>query len=239
MKREQQLKRAESAILHVQTARGFLVESQYGPIVVTAAHCLPRLPAPLAMHDATYPALLGPLGDAPPTVSAECLFADPVADLAVLMSPDPQELFQEADAYDALMESLIPLSVRAAKPGAAWVLGLDRQWFRCDVQSASSPFAPPAPLWMKPSGPIVGGMSGSPIIQGGAAIGLVSRTSGPEDPRKRYLTGQQDLAGPCLACDLPCRLLPREVWFKAMKDWTETRANAMRAVQLAVQKGST
>lgn len=45
-----------------------------------------------AAHDRerTYANLIGPLG-AEPTVTAECVFVDPVADISVLGSPDGQE----------------------------------------------------------------------------------------------------------------------------------------------------
>ena len=37
------------------------------------------------------------------TVSGECLFVNPVADIAVLGCPDSQERYEEATAYDALV----------------------------------------------------------------------------------------------------------------------------------------
>jgi len=57
-----------------------------------------------------YKRLLGPLG-AKPTVWAHCLFADPVTDIAVLGQPDIQTLFDEADAYDQLVESMETLAI--------------------------------------------------------------------------------------------------------------------------------
>ena len=48
--------------------------------------------------------LLGPL-DVKPMAWAECLFADPVADIAVLGVPDEQYLSSEAAAFEALVES--------------------------------------------------------------------------------------------------------------------------------------
>jgi len=58
--------------------------------------------------------------------------------------------------------------------------------------------------------PIVGGMSGSPILQAGAAIGVVS-TSIVAIARKGKAVSRGpslgDLAA-CLALDLPARLLP-------------------------------
>ena len=47
-------------------------------------------------------------------VWAECLFADPIADIAVLDSPDNQELFEQAEAYEALVDSTKPLTIANA-----------------------------------------------------------------------------------------------------------------------------
>jgi hypothetical protein len=44
----------------------------------------------------------------------ECFFADPVHDIAVLTSPDDQELSDDFDAYEALTQSLTPLRIADA-----------------------------------------------------------------------------------------------------------------------------
>jgi len=54
--------------------------------------------------------LLGPLRGKR-TVWAACLFADPIADIAVLGQPDNQELSKEAEAYNRLMEDMATLTV--------------------------------------------------------------------------------------------------------------------------------
>ena len=77
--------------------------ARLGRVVITAAHCLPELPPPHRASytkERTYADFLSPLGQEP-TVWAECLFVDPVSDLAVFGSPDNQELSDEADAYEA------------------------------------------------------------------------------------------------------------------------------------------
>jgi hypothetical protein len=165
--------------------------------VITASHCLPHLPPPRPasrLEERTYDKLLGRIGDSL-TVWAECLFVDPVADIAVLGEPDSQELYAENEAYCELMPD-IPLAVADTpqdyKPimvktfdGAwieakhhhesltteAWLLSLDGKWFACEVEHR-----PDGPLWIpNASEPIVGGMSGSPILsKAGAAIGVVS-----------------------------------------------------------------
>src|SRR5262249_33780272 len=108
-----------SAVLRVRGGRGFVVRRPnhrgHGErIVVTAAHCLPSLPPchpwRSESHESTYKRLIGPLG-AKPTVWAHCLFADPVADIAVLGQPDNQDLSDEADAYDQLVESMETLAI--------------------------------------------------------------------------------------------------------------------------------
>ena len=96
------MSQATSAVVTVGNGRGFVVSWGHNRLVVTAAHCLPRLPPPHGasyLEEWTYEKLLSPLGDKP-AVWAECLFADPIADVSVLGSPDNQELFEEAQAYE-------------------------------------------------------------------------------------------------------------------------------------------
>jgi hypothetical protein len=89
-----------SAVITVGGGRGFVVMGKRrigeyyvtDEYVITAAHCLPHLPPCHACsytEERTYEGLLAPLGGEP-AVWAECLFADPVGDIAVLRSPDGQ-----------------------------------------------------------------------------------------------------------------------------------------------------
>jgi hypothetical protein len=132
------------------------------------------------------------LGESP-TVWAECLFVDPVADIAVVGQPDSQSLYAENEAYYELMPD-IPLAIADTlhdyKPimiktfdgemieaknhyesltTQAWLLSLDGNWFECEVEHR-----PDGPLWIsKANELIVGGMSGSPILsKAGATIGV-------------------------------------------------------------------
>ena len=93
-----------------------------------------------------------------PAISAECLFVDPIADLAVLGEPDGQELYEECAAYEALIETAAPLLIgKSADPAAreAWLLSLAGRWFSCTVKSAGRG------LWVEDaSEPIRAGMSG-------------------------------------------------------------------------------
>jgi hypothetical protein len=50
-------------------------------------------------------------------VCAECLFADPVADIAVIGPPDDQQFPEEADAYDELTDHVPALPIGIAQSG--------------------------------------------------------------------------------------------------------------------------
>jgi hypothetical protein len=154
-----------------------------------------RLPLAHPEEEHTYQRLLGPLGKAKPTVSAASLFADPVADIAVLGSPDRQELLDEAEAYEALTGSVTPFAVadapkqsirfvdvpntklvtkeRTPGQGAALVLSLAGEWLECTVTWRDE--------WLEIDQEkeiVKCGMSGSPIISpAGQAIGLMSTGS--------------------------------------------------------------
>jgi hypothetical protein len=124
-------------------------------LIITAAHCLPHFPRPHPagyLAERTYQPILGPLGEKP-TVWAELLFADPIADIAVLASPDNQELSEQAEAYERLLDGAHPLSivdppalrperVRVGKEwieryapgrGAVRLLSLDGKWMKARV----------------------------------------------------------------------------------------------------------
>ena len=195
-------------VLRVGDGRGFAVRCrthlEERMIVVTAAHCLPPSLPPRepggprqslpschpwrGLDECTYFQLLGPL-DGECTVAAECMFVDPMADIAVLGQPDNQELSDDAAAYDTLMEDLAPLTVvdapaqgfelltfedcRVRNPtpgeGPARVLSLEGQWCEGRITRRRNMLA------FEPRRLIVSGMSGSPIIDAtGAAIGVVS-----------------------------------------------------------------
>jgi hypothetical protein len=140
--------------------------------VVTAAHCLPFFPPCIsASHteERTYKGLVGQLGEEP-TVWAECLFVDPISDLAVLGPPDGQALSDETTAYEALIGASVLLSISHPSDATpAWLLSLDGRWFECLVHSYGGP------LWITNAAePIVGGMSGSPILtHDGSALGIL------------------------------------------------------------------
>ena len=105
---------SKPGILTVGDGRGFVVLHKRRGIelrlVITAAHCLPEEPVAASFWDHTYASLLGPLNQNP-TVRADCLFFDRIADIAVLGPPDNQKYFDDSLAYDRLLDSLSPYSV--------------------------------------------------------------------------------------------------------------------------------
>jgi hypothetical protein len=161
--------------------RGFVVEDcdelRY---VVTAAHCLPNLPTPHPWADDTRTwRVLAPLG-AKPTVIAACVFVDPVADIAVLGVPDAQELCDQYEDFTVEsatlpLGTLLPKKLQAELEG--WLLALDGAPFRCKLNYFGD-----GGLWVNAAQPIVGGMSGSPILaDNGVVIGVVSTSSGANE----------------------------------------------------------
>jgi hypothetical protein len=144
---------------------------------------------------------------------AECEFVDPVADITVLCSPDNQSLFDEADAYDALVEDddLTAWMVAAPpliKPPADWpsnrpvdraigksparLVSLDCRLIDCTIEYSGS-----SRLWVEDAAePIRGGMSGSPILDlDGRAIGVVCIGAGDVTEDGRTI-GEPHKGGP-------------------------------------------
>lgn len=131
---------AKSAVITVAEGRGFVVNGRAyfadGPrdrFIITGAHCLPFFPpctSAAYFEEKTYKALLGPIGSEP-TVWTECLFADPIADIAILGPPDRQVLSDHAAEYEALVESATPLSIAdASEQGQGWMMSPEGNWFR-------------------------------------------------------------------------------------------------------------
>jgi hypothetical protein len=175
---------AKNAVVKVGDGRGFVVQYKHYRVVITAAHCLPCFPPCMSfsgLEDRTYKALLGPLGEQP-AAWAECLFVDPIGDIAVLGPPDDQELSDECEAYETLVDAAAVLPIAdAPQDGPAWLLSLDGRWFRCNVRHNGGM------LRISAAEGIACGMSGSPIVAAdGSAIGVVccgSVTEGGPNPR--------------------------------------------------------
>jgi hypothetical protein len=192
-----------AGLVQVGGGRGFLIDAGHRRLVITAAHCLPERceecgsrvpPAHGASHleERTYANLLAALG-AEPRVWAECLFADPVADIAVLGAPDSEALSDEAEEYDALVEPGEPLAIGCVPDltdprgsgTPARLVTLENRLVRCEVSAVGG-----GPLWIANARePIRGGMSGSPIIsEDGAALGVVCIGTGSEGGPNPRLT---------------------------------------------------
>jgi hypothetical protein len=197
---------SQAIVLRVGDGRGSVVEHRnplrgIERLVFTAAHCLtvprdrrftstPEPPCLPAAHpgryeeEAVYDNLLGPLGGEC-TVSAECIFVDPIADIAVLGTPDRQIFYNEAAAFDALVASIAPLPIAdgpamrriatttgvvtwEAGKGEVCVLSLDGRWRTYQIERCGDGFAVLNDVYQP-------GMSGSPVLNSeGAAIGVVS-----------------------------------------------------------------
>ena len=169
------------AIVRAGYGRGFVVEWENQRLIITAAHCLPTLPPchPAShVEERTYEKLLGPLGDEKLRVWAECLFVDLIGDLAVLGSPDNQELCAEADAYEALVGAANALPIAAAPAQcSAWVLSLNGKWLQRGARGWDRMLCldPNKTDKTDKTDTIEPGMSGSPIVlDSGAAIGALS-----------------------------------------------------------------
>lgn len=198
-----------NAVIKVGDGRGFIIEQRISTaalkskligrirlrpfvehrLVVTAAHCLPHFPpchGASLLEERTYARLLGTL-DAPKRheVWTECLFADPIADVAILGCPDNQALAEEADAYDSLTEGTSVLKIGDARSGRGWVLSLDRHRSRTRLEMVSTTGG--TSLFIEPT---QGGQSGSPILNdAGLAIAVITLGSGPQPILTRNLPG--------------------------------------------------
>jgi hypothetical protein len=191
-----------SAIVTVGLGRGFLIHAAGEPVVVTAAHALPSLPSPhrtRARAGCAYERLLAPLRERP-SIAAELLFADPVADLAVLGPPEDRA------AYDKLVSAAPALKIgtvadpRRNRVIKVQLLSLLDFWFECSaVHSCGA-------LWLRCDGGdrITVGMSGSPIVTGnGSVVGVLVAADGDAAKAVHDGGGPQ----PCLAHHLPARFL--------------------------------
>lgn len=106
------------AVIRVGDGRGFVVEGceECDRLIITAAHCLPYFPPCASFsltEERTYPSLVGPLG-MKPSVWAECLFVDPIGDVAVLGAPDNQAIPDEWEDYIEMLDEIRPLSISEA-----------------------------------------------------------------------------------------------------------------------------
>jgi S1-C subfamily serine protease len=177
-----------AGILRVGDGRGFVVRASFQPwpdskprekaYIVTAAHCLPHPPDPVAQEEAYVE--IGPRG-----IPALIVFADPCADVALLDAPDNQALPDEVDAFDELVDALPALSLRLDIPSQtgppsastaerAHILTHEGRWL-----TGVAHFGGSYQRWLTlrfddETGRIPSGTSGSPIFDDDArVIGVV------------------------------------------------------------------
>jgi hypothetical protein len=118
--------------------------------------------------DHTYPRCVGAIDKRDRPVTVQCLFVDPVADLAVLGPPVDDR------AYDAFLETRPGLPVGSVDLRRtecdAWMLSLTGEWFSCHLVARSRVLTIASAAEHTEDG-----MSGSPIVDGdGRAIGAIS-----------------------------------------------------------------
>ncbi len=112
------LETAKQAVVAVGGGRGFIINTD-PKLIVTAAHCLPEFPPALSfssLAERTYGTLVGRIGQSRQEIWAECLFADPIADIAVLGEPDDQELSDEHDAFETFVDQTPALECGRSPP---------------------------------------------------------------------------------------------------------------------------
>jgi hypothetical protein len=110
-------------------------------------------------------------------VWAECVFVDPIADIAVLGIVDGQVLWDEAEAWGALVDEGQGLTIAAdlAEETTVWLLSLDGQWRKARAQHRK----PSGGIWLSDGAALEAGMSGSPIVSAdGRAAGVFSLSAG-------------------------------------------------------------
>ena len=191
---------AKRAVVAVGEGRGFVVAGDGNRYIITAARCLPFFPRCMTFSysdERTYEALVGPLGGKL-TIWADCLFADPVGDIAVLGAVVNQARTAQWSAYQQFMEEVATLEIAditASRPSRSRampeeapvrLLSLDGRWFGCQARHYGGA------LLMSDAEEVTrGGMSGSPILrEDWRAIGVVcTGTSGPHARLMRGLPG--------------------------------------------------
>lgn len=214
------LETLKSAVVRVGKGRGFLVDSGSRTLIITAAHCLPRIPEAYSASDVQmrcYPSLVSQVGSSE-SLPAECIFADPTADIAVLCSPDRGGIDED---FGSLFKNAVTFKIeqslaeaRAEEVIDAVLLSLEGQWTSCKVRCVEQ-----GPLWIeKATDGIWGGMSGSPIVDlSGSAIGVVCTGRSAVEGEESMLEGGPN---PHLAVDLPARILrtlPKDLNFMNLR----------------------
>lgn len=169
----------KEGVVRVGHGRGFLVAGFHEVLIITAASCLAKGSAASdASPESHSKALVGPL-HVTPGVIADCLFADPFADLAVLRCPNEQSHPHQANAYEHLVAGASTFMVDACLARQAQdevrreglVLSLEGQWQPCRISCRTG-----GPLQITMTeGHLHPRMAGSPILSlSGGVLGVIS-----------------------------------------------------------------
>ncbi len=168
-----------------KSGRGFWVGSPGVGLIVTAAHCLPHYPpreGDVAFsHERTYRDLVARL-DGKGACWVECIFLDPVADLAVLAEPDNQSLYEESCKFSdfASRSGFLEIGSLADGETPVRIMLNNSESIPCIVETNSRPYSRTFVI-KKTDREIKGGMSGSPILtDDGKVVGVIcNNATGP------------------------------------------------------------
>ena len=107
------------AVVSVGSCRGFIIAGPHGRLIVTAASCLPWSPifSPIRSGEGLCSKLIAELGKEP-RIGATCLFADWVANIAVLGPPLGHPDEDEVARFDALVNAGKALPIAPASNGS-------------------------------------------------------------------------------------------------------------------------
>jgi len=159
---------------------GFAV-SDY--VIVTAAHCLSRIPTAPGGDDWTVEAAIASKSDPTKKSLAFVRFVDPCSDVAILSncgSDGELDHSRDIEAFEALLASLTKLGIAGTPCGRScrcYIPTIDGVWKSATVQSFPGSIAPRWTIELK--GGVPGGTSGSPVVdEWGRAIGVVSASGG-------------------------------------------------------------
>ena len=170
---ERSLTKAARSVVKCGGGRRFVVQVNEEKLVITAGHCLPPLPPSSSCLDwqgRFFKDFLGELG-AEPTVAAVHRYSDRQADIAVLGPPYP---WIDPLAHQAYNSSFVgkcrPIKIANSAPEqSASLLSLENRWFSCKTKHLPEGGL----LVFDAAQPLVGGMSGSPIVDNnGRAIAI-------------------------------------------------------------------
>lgn len=193
-------------VVRVGGGRGFIVEYWLkhsdlpqpvcNRVIISGTHCLPQpLPpanAASSREERTFEKLVSSLDGRIRDVWAECLFADPVADVAILGPVDDQNQPEQATEFSKLVHEAETVRIATPRTGKGYLLSLAGEWKPTKLEvfySLAGKF-----LW---TGPTIGGQSGSPILdEAGEAIGIVGIGAKAKTKHKRERVGVPEKAGP-------------------------------------------